>query len=368
LGWGSTFIKGNDEFLDLQSEIATKLASELIGGLDASETQQLAQKATESAEAMAEYEAGRREWNRRNKEGFDNAIKHFEKAIELDPNYAEPYVGLADTYGLLPIYNFAEPAVAMPKAKPYAQEAIKRNPNLAIAYTSIAMVNHVYDYNWLEAEANHRKALELNPNYATGHQWYGEYLYQTGQTALAFEHMSKAAELDPGSKIIKCQLAFCALLLNKIDFAEKAIKEALAIDPMFFFALEIQHLWLKQGNLEKTIDLVEEAREKYPNQANYLRLLFDLNWMANNRERALRCFIELQDKHNDSVQSHVIAQLYATLDEPENVYRWMQKSIDKRESMVPITMTYPPFEKYHKDPNFLKLFRQINHPLSKNKP
>ena len=180
--------------------------------------------------------------------------------------------------------------------------------------------------------------------------------------------MSKAAELDPESKIIKCQLAFCALLLNKIDFAEKAIKEALAIDPMFFFALEIKHLWLKQGNLEKTIDLVEEAREKYPNQANYLRLLFDLNWMANNRERALRCFIELQDKHNDSVQSHVIAQLYATLDEPENVYRWMQKSIDKRESMVPITMTYPPFEKYHKDPNFLKLFRQINHPLSKNKP
>ena len=159
LGWGSTFIKTKDEFLDLQSEIATKLASELIGGLDASETQQLAQKATESAEAMAQYEAGRREWNRRNKEGFDNAIKHFEKAIELDPNYAEPYVGLADTYGLLPIYNFAEPAVAMPKAKPYAQEAIKRNRNLAIAYTSIAMVNHVYDYNWLEAEANHRKAL-----------------------------------------------------------------------------------------------------------------------------------------------------------------------------------------------------------------
>ena len=132
------------------------MASELIGGLDASEAQQLAQKATESTEAMAQYEAGRREWNRRNKEGFDNAIKHFEKAIELDPNYAEPSVGLADTYGLLPIYNFAEPAVAMPKAKPYAQEAIKRNRNLAIAYTSIAMVNHVYDYNWLEAEANHR--------------------------------------------------------------------------------------------------------------------------------------------------------------------------------------------------------------------
>ena len=114
-------------------------------------------RALAEAEAQAEYEAGRREWNRRNKEGFDNAIKHFEKAIELDPDYAEPYVGLADTYGLLPIYNFAEPSEAMPKAKSYSQKAIERNPNLAIAYTSIANVNYIYDYNWAEAEANHRR-------------------------------------------------------------------------------------------------------------------------------------------------------------------------------------------------------------------
>ena len=368
LGWSGTFTKTKNEFLDMQNEIATKLASELKGGLDAAETQQLAQKATDNAKALAEYEAGRREWNRRNKEGFDNAIRHFEHAIELDPDYAEPYVGLADTYALLPIYNFAEPAEAMPKAKPYAQEAIKRNPNLAIAYTSIAMVNHIYDYNWVEAETNHQKALQLNPNYATGHQWFGEYLYQTGKTAMAFEHLSKAAELDPGSKIIKCQLALCAYLLNKIELARQTIDEALAVDPMFHFALEIKHLWLKQGDIAKTITLVEQAREKYPNQPDYLRLLFDLNWMANNRERALRCFIELQDKHHDSVQSHVIAQLYATLDEPENVYRWMQRSIDKRESMVPLSMTYPPFEDYHSDPKFLELFKQINHPLSKDKP
>ena len=97
LGWGSTFTKSKDEFLDMQNEIATQLASELKGGLDAAETQQLAQKATDTAEAQAEYEVGRREWNRRNKEGFDKAIMHFEKAIELDPDYAEPYVGLSNT-------------------------------------------------------------------------------------------------------------------------------------------------------------------------------------------------------------------------------------------------------------------------------
>ncbi len=148
LGWGSTFTKTKDEFLDLQNEIATKLASELKGGLDAAEAQQLAQKATENPEAQAEYQAGRREWNKRSKEGFENAIKHFEKAIELDPDYADPYVGLADTYGLMPIYNFAEPSDAMPKAKSYAEEAIKLNPNLASAYTSLAWVMHQYEYDW----------------------------------------------------------------------------------------------------------------------------------------------------------------------------------------------------------------------------
>jgi len=368
LGWGSTFTKTKDEFLDLQNEIATQLASELKGGLDALEAQQLAQKATDNAEALAEYEAGRREWNRRNKEGFDNAIKHFEKAIELDPDYAEPYVGLADTYGLLPIYNFAEPSEAMPKAKSYSQKAIERNPNLAIAYTSIAMVNHTYDYNWAEAEANHRRALQLNPNYATGHQWFGEFLYQTGNTELGFEHMAKAAELDPGSKIIKCQLALCAFLLKNNVLASQAIDEALAIDPMFHFALEIKHVWLKQGDTADAISLIEQAMEKYPNQPEYLRLLFDLHWMKGNRERALRYFIELQDKHHDSVQGHIIAQLYAKMGESENVYRWLQKSIDKRESMVPSSVNYPPFKDYHENPEFLKIFEQIDHPMFEDKP
>ena len=192
LGWGSTFTKTKDEFLDLQSEIATKLAGELKGGLDAIEAQQLAKKATDNPEAQAEYQAGRREWNIRSKEGFENAIKHFEKAIELDPDYADPYVGLADTYGLRPTYNFADTSEAMPKAKSYAEEAIKLNPNLAEAYTSLAWVMHQYEYNWKEAEANYRRAIELNPNYATGHQWFAIFLSNIGRNNEAIKTNSKS--------------------------------------------------------------------------------------------------------------------------------------------------------------------------------
>ena len=363
LGWGNTFTKTKNEFLDLQNEIATNLASELKGGLDASEAQQLGQKATENAEAQAEYQAGRREWNKRNKEGFENAIAHFEKAIDLDPNYADPFSGLADTYGLLPAYNFAEPKEAMPKAKTYAEEAIKLNPKLASAYTSIAWVQHMYEYDWAGAEANYRKGIQLNPNYATGHQWFGILLYSTGKAELAFDILSKATELDPSSKIIKCELAYCSWMLNKTDLAIEAINEASTIDPLFRFTLEFKYIRLNDGDLETALTVVEQARKEYPDQPSFLGILFELNWRANNREKALRYFIELLDLHQDAVQNTEIAALYFKMDEPENAYRWLQKAIDNRESNVTLIANNPLYRKFQSQPRFRELFKKISHPL-----
>ena len=363
LGWGSTFIKTKDEFLDLQNEIATQLASELKGGLDDAEAQQLAQKATENAEAQAEYEAGRREWNKRSRQGFDDAIKHFERAIELDSDYAEPFAGLADTFGLLPAYNFAKPKEAMPKAKYYAEEAIKRNPELASAYVSIAWVKHIYEYDWAGAELNYRRGIELNPNYATAHQWYGILLYGTGKEELAFKILSKAVELDPSSKIIKCELAISCYRLNKVDRGIEVIDDALEIDPMFLLALDTKYVQLEAGDLETAISISEKAWEQYPDQPGYLRLLFYLNWKADNREAALLYLVELLDLHKDTIQRFEIAKIYLTLDEPESAYRWIQQGIDDREPLVNHLATDPMFRKYHDDPRFRELFKKINHPV-----
>ena len=231
LGWGSTFTKSKDEFLDLQNEIATKLASELKGGLDAAEAQQLAQKATDNAEAQAEYEAGRREWNRRNKEGFDNAIRHFERAIELDPDYADPYVGLADTYALFPFYSFGTPETAMPKAKEYAQKAIEINPNKANAYTTMAWVAQNYEYDWESAEENYKKAIQLNPNYPTGHQWYGAFLGHTGRAKESIPLFIKAGELDPESMIIRESIAVGHWLSGDRAKAIELIERSFENDP-----------------------------------------------------------------------------------------------------------------------------------------
>jgi tetratricopeptide (TPR) repeat protein len=270
---------------------------------------------------------------------------------------------LADTYGLLPIYNFAEPMEAMPKAKSYAEEAIKLNPNLASAYASIAWVQHMYEYDWAGAEDNYKKAIELNPNYATGHQWYGILLYTTGKAELASDILSKAVKLDPNSKIIKCELAQCCWILNKTEQAHNVINAALAIDPLFRFALHTKYIRLEESDLESALITVKKARKEYPDQPGYLQILFELNWRSNNREKALRNLIELLDLHQGSIQSTVIAGLYFTMDEPENAYRWIQKAIDNREPLVTYTANDPLYKKFQSQPRFRELFKQINHPL-----
>ena len=160
LGWGNTFTKTKNEFLDLQNEIATKLASELKGGLDAAETRQLAQKATENPEAQAEYQAGRREWNKRSKEGFENAIKHFEKAIELDPNYADPYVGLGGY--LWPIANlqFCRPnQMRCPRPRHMPNKPRKQSTRSLAKrlYIDCLGSSTNYEYDWAGAEENYRR-------------------------------------------------------------------------------------------------------------------------------------------------------------------------------------------------------------------
>ena len=363
LGWGNTYSKAKDEFLDLQNEIATKLASELKGGLADVESRQLATKATANPKAQLEYQAGRREWNKRSKEGFDNAIKHFERAIELDPKYADPYAGLGDTYGLLPAYNFAKPNDAMPKAKAYADQAIELNPNLAGAYTSKGWVQHAYEYDWAGAEASYKKAIQLNPNYATGHHWYGELLYHTGRAELGFDHLSKAVELAPTSKIIRHNLSLCCLILDKDELAMEHINQALEIDPHFQLSLTTKYTSFENGDAEIGINEVLKAHEIYPSQPRFLLTLFELYWKSNQREKAYSCLVELLDKHHGTFQKSHFGAIYFMLGQPEDAYRWFEKAIEEREPLVPHYATDPALRNYHSEPRFRELYKKINHPM-----
>jgi len=363
LGWGSTFTKTKDEFLDLQNEIATQLASELKGGLDASEARQLAQKATENAEAQAEYEAGRREWNNRSKEGFDNAIKHFEKAIELDPDYADAYAGLADTYGLMPAYNFASPDDAMPKAKSYAEKAIEKNSNLASAYTSLAWVLHNYEYDWKGAEENYSKAIELNSNYATVNHWFGIFLSNNGRHNKAIETVKKAAELDPQSMIIQYTVGQMLLVAEQSEEALKYVERAHKMNPYFSSALWFKFSKLTKVNTDKDIAYLKEAIKRFPDQPMHRKTLLEVYLKMGNREAALEQMVDLLGTFHDTLNNCHFAETFFLLGKPEQGYQWLEKGIQAKESWVAMYGNLPSLKKYQNEPRFRELYKKINHPL-----
>ena len=362
LGWGSTFTKTKDEFLDLQNEIATQLASELKGGLDATEAQQLAQKATENAEAQAEYQAGRREWNKRSKEGFENAIRHFEQAIEIDPNYANPYAGLADTYALYPNYNFSIPDVAMPKAKEYAQKAIEINPNTAEAYTSLAFVLCMYEHEWKLAEENYKKAIELNPNYPTGYHWYGIFLTHTGRSDEAIPLLIKGTQLDPNAMIIKNGLSLSYWCSGQKEMALKTVDKEFQFDPYFSPGLHTKYGYLLADTSEKAVNHLKEAIKVYPNQPLIRWSLFNVHWAAGNSELAKDQLIELHARFNDSLGKTRFAELYFIMGKEDVAYQWLEKGIEAKEGMILFTCSMPSLKKYQSQPRFRELFRKINHP------
>jgi len=363
LGWGSTFTKTKDEFLDLQNEIATKLASELKGGLDAAEAQQLAQKATDNAEAQAEYQAGRREWDKRSKQGFDNAITHFEKAIELDPNYADPYVGLADTFGLISAYNFASANEAMPQAKSYAEKAIEINPDLAGAYTSLGWVYVNYEYDWAAADSSFRKSIQLNPNYATANHWFGLFLSTVGKHDEAIASVKKAAELDPQSMVIQSSLGQVHIVAGRLEEASKYVDRAYEMYPYFSTAIWIKFAKLKETNTGEDVATLQELIKQFPNQPMHRKTLLEVYLKMGNREAALDQMVDLLESFDGVLNNCHIADTFFLLGKNEAGYQRLEKGIEARETWATLYGSMPFLKKVMHEPRFRELYKKIGHPL-----
>lgn len=204
---------------------------------------------TDSPDAYRLYISGRYHWNQRTEPGLRKATEYFTRAIETDPAYARAYSGLADSYTTLGYLSHLAPRDVFPKADDAARRALQLDATLTEPHTSLAYVRLYYDWDWMEAEAAFRRAITLNPNYATAHHWYAVYLTAMGRFEEARAAIGRAQALDPTSLVINTDLGFVLYYSRQYDAAVKQLQMVTEMNQEFPLA----HFWLGRAYQEKAM-------------------------------------------------------------------------------------------------------------------
>jgi TolB-like protein/DNA-binding winged helix-turn-helix (wHTH) protein/Flp pilus assembly protein TadD len=249
--WSRDYDRTLQDLMALQDDFARSIASGIRVELAAAAHQPLPGGYTANADAYLAYLEGRFYWNQRSVAGLDRAIVHLKQAIELDPNFALAYTGLADAYCSLGVIGDVAPGEVFPKARVAVEKALALDDSLPEAHTSAAYVKFSYDWEWSAAEAEFRRAIALNPNYATAHQWYGQFLRLMGREEEAILEGQKSLDLDPRSLIINTEAGLPYLYSGRYDEALQHFDKALELDSNFALA-------------HHDIGWVLEAQGKYP--------------------------------------------------------------------------------------------------------
>src|SRR5438552_2878190 len=231
--WAESYEGDLHDTLALQKKVARAIAEHIRIELTPKEQAVLKNAKVVNPEAYEAYLKGRYFWNKRTADGLKKAIDYFNQAIEKDPNYAQAYTGLADSYALLGDweYGILAPKEAFPRAKAAATKALALDNTLGEAHTSLAFSLDLFDWDWASAEREFRRAIELNPGYATAHHWYAWHLSEMGRNREAIAEMRKAQNLDPLSLIISADVAEILLVAHSYDQAIEQSRKTIDMDP-----------------------------------------------------------------------------------------------------------------------------------------
>jgi len=259
--WTQQYNRKQSDLVSLQSEIARDVSSKLKARLSGTEQAKVTKTLTTNPEAFELYLKGRFSWNKRTEADIKRSIDYFNQAIEKDPAYAMAYSGLADAYNQLPNYAAdPKPEENYPKARAAAQKALEIDSTLAEPHAALAAVLSKNDWNFAEAEKEYKRAIELDPNYASGHQWYAEYLMQMGRYDEAIAEAKQVQQLDPLSLIINSIAGRSYHYARRYDEAIAQYRKTLEIDPNFPRASEyLAGTYLAKGMYEEHIELVRKT-------------------------------------------------------------------------------------------------------------
>lgn len=352
--WGQRYERTMADISGLQRQLSQDIATNLRVRLSGNEQSKISHKSSASPEAYELYLKGRYFWNKRTKTGLQQGISYFEQAIRSDPNFALAYAGLADSYNLLDDWGKIAPRDSFPKARAAAEKAIALDDSLAEAHVSLAMVRSSYDWDWNGAEQEFRRAIDLNPNYATAHQWYGLLLASLGRFPEAEAEVHRAQQLEPLSPIINMAVAEVFTWERRYDDAIAEYKKILELDPSFAGAYgnlgevyaqkrmyaETLSLWKQKCALTGEMEFARELEKLYARSGYSGVLRAELNY-----DLAARASGEYSNPVG-------IAEAYAALGDTPHAFEWLQKAYEEHSSGMQFLNTDAKFDSLRDNPKF----------------
>ena len=354
--WGDSFEEGVSDVLRLQDAISGKVAQVLLIKLQREEQLLLAKNATTNPEAYRLYLIGREKWMRR--EWERDCLAFYRKAIELDPNFALPYLGIADLYAFTYETRTAEDALA---------KAIELDPTLHEAYATRGFLQMFHRWDWQGAERSLRRAIELAPNSAKAHHWYGVYLSIRGRLDEAQGEMEKALALDPTALVIMTDLAEVHYFKSDYERAESELLKVLAIDPTFLNArMHLVKVRYKRGgsyfleDAQLQLFLQKLPKGEAPNQTQIDR--FE-ELLARNDEKGLQKFSEeltVEDLKNHPEAYLALARHYSITGEKDKCLRALEKAWTAKVFTIPFVGVDPLWETVRSDARFQSILQRMN--------
>lgn len=351
--------------------ISERVASALNLELTRDQFQRLIKPPTENSAAYWAYLKGRYHWKKRSPENFKRAMEYFQYASDRDPNYGLAYSGLADCYALLNYYGLMPPSVGMAKAKDAAIKALKADEALAEAHASLALVKFWYDWDWAGAEIEFERSVELNPSYATAHQWYCWYLAAMGRHEESLAVGAHAIELDPLAPAINMALVPSYFFSHMFDDSIRQCKRALELDSNFIPArFFLGQSYEQKGMYAEALSQYEKAVELTgPFHLGRAIIARAQAGMGDKRpaEETLESLLELSKGGESYSPPHGIALIYLGLNDTTRALDWLEKSFDERFIWLAYLKVDPVFDGIRRQFRFKQLLKRMQFPQKINR-
>jgi TolB-like protein/Tfp pilus assembly protein PilF len=358
--WSQTYEESDADLLAIEDQVTNDIAQQVAFALGVN----LAPGSREAVNARARdaYLRGRYLWNQRTLHGLTESIRYYNEALRADPDYAEAYAGLAESYVLLSIYADVHPSGSLLKAQSAAERALQLNSRLGQAHTALAAVKTDRDWDWSGAEREYRLALQLNPGDPTTHHWYALHLSRLGRWQEAEKEIHRALALDPLSLIINTDAAEMAYWSRKPELAMSRVEAVLTLNPGFAQAHLTKGKVLEQLHRYREAEAeFAEAEKLFGQPANLLSMRAHAMALAGDADTSLRIARELEAKSRQKYVSGVqIAEVYCALHRTNDAMRWLDRANQEHDTGINMLRVEPLFDGCRGDIRFQHLVSELH--------